>query len=134
MTMTDPIADMLTRLRNANSAYHDNVAMPSSTVKARIAAILKQEGYISGYEIVTNETGIGKTLTIDLKYGANRQRSIAGVRRVSKPGLRVYAKSTALPRVLGGLGVAIISTSSGLLTDKQAGKQGVGGEVLAYVW
>jgi small subunit ribosomal protein S8 len=132
--MTDPIADMLTRLRNANSAYHDKVAMPSSTVKARIAAILKQEGYISGYEIVTNETGIGKTLTIDLKYGANRQRSIAGVRRVSKPGLRVYAKSTALPRVLGGLGVAIISSSSGLLTDKQAGKQGVGGEVLAYVW
>jgi small subunit ribosomal protein S8 len=132
--MTDPIADMLTRLRNANSAYHDKVAMPSSTVKARIAAILKQEGYISGYEIVTNETGIGKTLTIDLKYGANRQRSIAGVRRVSKPGLRVYAKSTALPRVLGGLGVAIISTSSGLLTDKQAGKQGVGGEGLAYVW
>lgn len=134
MTMTDPIADMLTRLRNANSAYHDKVAMPSSTVKARIAAILKQEGYISSYEIVTNETGIGKTLTIDLKYGANRQRSIAGVRRVSKPGLRVYAKSTALPRVLGGLGVAIISTSSGLLTDKQAGKQGVGGEVLAYIW
>ena len=134
MTMTDPIADMLTRLRNANSAYHDKVAMPSSTVKARIAAILKQEDYISGYEIVTNETGIGKTLTIDLKYGTNRQRSIAGVRRVSKPGLRVYAKSTALPRVLGGLGVAIISTSSGLLTDKQAGKQGVGGEVLAYVW
>ena len=134
MTMTDPIADMLTRLRNANSAYHDKVAMPSSTVKARIAAILKQEGYISCYEIVTNETGIGKTLTIDLKYGTNRQRSIAGVRRVSKPGLRVYAKSTALPRVLGGLGVAIISTSSGLLTDKQAGKQGVGGEVLAYVW
>jgi len=134
MTMTDPIADMLTRLRNANSAYYDKVAMPSSTVKARIAAILKQEGYISSYEIVTNETGIGKTLTIDLKYGANRQRSIAGVRRVSKPGLRVYAKSTGLPRVLGGLGVAIISTSSGLLTDKQAGKQGVGGEVLAYVW
>ena len=134
MTMTDPIADMLTRLRNANSAYHEKVAMPSSTVKARIAAILKQEGYISSYEIVTNETGIGKTLTIDLKYGANRQRSIAGVRRVSKPGLRVYAKSTALPCVLGGLGVAIISTSSGLLTDKQAGKQGVGGEVLAYVW
>ena len=134
MTMTDPIADMLTRLRNANSAYHEKVAMPSSTVKARIAAILKQEGYISSYEIVTNESGIGKTLTIDLKYGTNRQRSIAGVRRVSKPGLRVYAKSTALPRVLGGLGVAIISTSSGVLTDKQAGKQGVGGEVLAYVW
>lgn len=128
MTMTDPIADMLTRLRNANSAYHEKVAMPSSTVKARIAAILKQEGYISSYEIVTNESGIGKTLTIDLKYGASRQRSIAGVRRVSKPGLRVYAKSTALPRVLGGLGVAIISTSSGLLTDKQAGKQGVGGK------
>lgn len=134
MTMTDPIADMLTRLRNANSAYHEKVAMPSSTVKARIAAILKQEGYISSYEILANESGVGKTLTIDLKYGTNRQRSIAGVRRVSKPGLRVYAKSTALPRVLGGLGVAIISTSSGLLTDRQAGKQGVGGEVLAYVW
>jgi small subunit ribosomal protein S8 len=108
--------------------------MPSSTVKSRIAAILQQEGYIASYQVDQNPFGVGKTLTINLKYGPNRERSIAGVRRVSKPGLRVYAKSTALPRVLGGLGVAIISTSSGLLTDKQAGKQGVGGEVLAYVW
>ena len=134
MTMTDPIADMLTRLRNANSAYHDKVAMPSSTVKARIAAILKQEGYIAEYRVEAASTGVGKNLTLDLKFGANRERSIAGLRRVSKPGLRVYAKSTALPKVLGGLGVAIISTSSGLLTDKQANKKGVGGEVLAYVW
>jgi small subunit ribosomal protein S8 len=134
MTMTDPIADMLTRIRNANTAHHESVIMPSSTVKSRIAAILQQEGYIASYKVDQNPFGVGKTLTITLKYGPNRERSIAGVRRVSKPGLRVYAKSTALPRVLGGLGVAIISTSSGLLTDKQAGKQGVGGEVLAYVW
>ena len=134
MTMTDPIADMLTRIRNANTAHHESVTMPSSTVKSRIAAILQQEGYIASYKVDQNSFGVGKTLTITLKYGPNRERSIAGVRRVSKPGLRVYAKSTALPRVLGGLGVAIISTSSGLLTDKQAGKQGVGGEVLAYVW
>jgi small subunit ribosomal protein S8 len=134
MTMTDPIADMLSRLRNANSAYHDTVAMPSSTVKVGIAQILQQEGYIGGFRVEENANGVGKTLTVDLKFGPNRERSIAGLRRVSKPGLRVYAKSTALPRVLGGLGVAIISTSSGLLTDKQAQKQGVGGEVLAYVW
>ena len=134
MTMTDPIADMLTRIRNANTAHHESVTMPSSTVKSRIAAILQQEGYIASYKVDQNPLGVGKTLTINLKYGPNRERSIAGVRRVSKPGLRVYAKSSALPRVLGGLGVAIISTSSGLLTDKQAGKQGVGGEVLAYVW
>ena len=132
MTMTDPIADMLTRLRNANSAYHDEVAMPYSKLKSRIAEILQAEGYIAGWKVADAE--VGKTLTIDLKFGPNRERSIAGVRRVSKPGLRVYAKSTNLPRVLGGLGVAIISTSSGLLTDKQANKQGVGGEVLAYVW
>jgi small subunit ribosomal protein S8 len=125
---------MLTRIRNANTAHHESVTMPSSTVKSRIAAILQQEGYIASYQVDQNPFGVGKTLTINLKYGPNRERSIAGVRRVSKPGLRVYAKSTALPRVLGGLGVAIISTSSGLLTDKQAGKQGVGGEVLAYVW
>ena len=134
MTMTDPIADMLSRLRNANSAYHDSVSMPSSSVKVRIAEILKAEGYIANYTVTANENGVGKTLTLDLKFGANRERSIAGLRRVSKPGLRVYAKSTALPKVLGGLGVAIISTSSGLLTDKQANKKGVGGEVLAYVW
>ena len=134
MTMTDPIADMLSRLRNANSAYHDSVSMPSSTVKVGIAQILQQEGYIAGFRVDTPENGVGKVLVIDLKFGPNRERSIAGLRRVSKPGLRVYAKSSALPRVLGGLGVAIISTSSGLLTDKQAQKQGVGGEVLAYVW
>ena len=130
MTMTDPIADMLTRLRNANSAYHDTVAMPTSKTKQNIAVILKKEGYIAGFKV----DAATRTLTIDLKFGPNRERSIAGLRRVSKPGLRVYAKSTALPKVLGGLGVAIISTSSGLLTDKQANKQGVGGEVLAYVW
>jgi small subunit ribosomal protein S8 len=132
MTMTDPIADMLTRLRNANSAYHDSVAMPYSKLKSHIAEILQQEGYIAGWKVEDAE--VGKTLVIDLKFGPNRERSIAGLRRVSKPGLRVYAKSTNLPRVLGGLGVAIISTSSGLLTDRQAAKKGVGGEVLAYVW
>ncbi|MEJ4096692.1 30S ribosomal protein S8 [Corynebacterium bovis] len=132
MTMTDPIADMLSRVRNANSAYHDSVSMPSSELKANIAGILKQEGYIADYE-VTDEK-VGKTLTLQLKYGPSRERSIAGVRRVSKPGLRVYAKSTNLPKVLGGLGVAIISTSQGLLTDREATNKGVGGEVLAYVW
>ena len=132
MTMTDPIADMLARLRNANSAYHDDVAMPHSKIKANIAEILKAEGYISGYDVADAE--VGKTLTLQLKYGPSRERSIAGLRRVSKPGLRVYAKSTALPRVLGGLGIAILSTSNGLLTDRQAAKKGVGGEVLAYVW
>ena len=134
MTMTDPIADMLSRLRNANSAYHDTVSMPSSSVKVRIAEILQKEGYIGGFRVEDNANGVGKALILELKFGANRERSLAGLRRVSKPGLRVYAKSTALPKVLGVLGVAIISTSSGLLTDKQANKQGVGGEVLAYVW
>jgi small subunit ribosomal protein S8 len=136
MTMTDPIADMLTRLRNANQAYHDAAVMPSSKLKTKIAEILQQEGYIAGWTVndVVKDGTTFKQLSIDLKYGPNRERSIAGVRRVSKPGLRVYAKSTALPKVLGGLGVAIISTSTGLLTDKQANKKGVGGEVLAYVW
>src|SRR3954466_16334772 len=132
MTMTDPIADMLTRLRNANSAYHDTVAMPSSKIKTGIATILTEQGYIAGWKVEDAE--VGKNLTLELKYGPERQRSIAGIRRVSKPGLRVYAKSTGLPRVLGGLGIAIISTSSGLLTERQAAKKGVGGEVLAYVW
>ncbi len=132
MTMTDPIADMLTRVRNANSAHHDVVSMPYSKLKKNIAEILQAEGYIAAWRI--EEAAVGQTLTIDLKYGPNRERSIAGVRRVSKPGLRVYAKSTNLPKVLGGLGVAIISTSSGLLTDRQAHEKGVGGEVLAYVW
>ncbi len=132
MTMTDPIADMLTRVRNANHAYHDRVTMPYSKIKAHIAEILQQEGYVLGWAVEDAEKG--KQLVVDLKYGPNRERTIAGVRRISKPGLRVYAKSTSLPKVLGGLGVAIISTSSGLLTDRQAAKRGVGGEVLAYVW
>jgi small subunit ribosomal protein S8 len=132
MTMTDPIADMLTRLRNGNSAYHDEVVMPHSKLKANIAEILKREGYVAGSRKEQAEKG--QNLVVELKYGPNRERSIAGLRRVSKPGLRVYAKSTNLPKVLGGLGIAIISTSGGLLTDRQAIKQGVGGEVLAYVW
>jgi small subunit ribosomal protein S8 len=132
MTMTDPIADMLTRIRNANSAYKDVVVMPYSKIKAGIADILKEEGYIAGVE--SRDATVGKELVVSLKYGPSRERSIAGVRRVSKPGLRVYAKSTNMPRVLGGLGIAIISTSTGLLTDKQAAKKGVGGEVIAYVW
>ncbi len=123
---------MLTRLRNANSAYHDQVSMPSSKLKVRIADILKAEGYITDWR--EEEAEVGKTLVIDLKFGPNRERSIAGLKRISKPGLRVYAKSNNLPHVLGGLGIAILSTSSGLLTDRQAGKKGVGGEVLAYVW
>jgi len=126
---------MLTRLRNANQAYHDSVSMPHSKLKVGVAEILQQEGYIGAWKIDEPATGaIGKTLVIDLKYGPNRERSLAGVRRISKPGLRVYAKSTGLPKVLGGLGVAIISTSTGLLTDRQAKQKGVGGEVLAYVW
>ena len=130
--MTDPIADMLTRLRNANSAYHDTVQMPFSKLKSHVAEILEAEGYIAGWKV--EDAPVGKYLTIELKFGPNRERSLAGVRRVSKPGLRVYAKSTNLPKVLGGLGVAIISTSSGLLTDRQAANKGVGGEVLAYIW
>ncbi|MEI6591092.1 MAG: 30S ribosomal protein S8, partial [Actinomycetes bacterium] len=132
MTMTDPVADFLTRLRNANSAYHETISLPYSKLKANIAEILKSEGYVASIKVADAE--VGKTLTVDLKYGPNRERSIAGIKRVSKPGLRVYAKSTELPRVLGGLGIAILSTSSGLLTDRQAAKKGVGGEVLAYVW
>ncbi len=132
MTMTDPIADMLTRLRNANSAYHDTVAMPYSKIKAHIAEILQQEGYIQTWSV--EDAKVGKNLVVELKFGPTRERSISGLRRVSKPGLRVYAKKDNLPRVLGGLGVAIISTSGGLMTDKQAKKRGVGGEVLAYVW
>ena len=130
--MTDPVADMLTRLRNANSAHHDSVSLPSSKLKTHIAEILQQEGYIAGWEV--SDARVGQTLTLTLKDGPNRERSIAGIKRVSKPGLRVYAKSTNLPKVLGGLGVAILSTSSGLLTDRQAAKKGVGGEVLAYIW
>ena len=136
MSMTDPIADMLTRLRNANQAYHDDAVMPYSKLKAGIAEILQQEGYIAGWRVVEPEadTVVGKNLVVQLRFGPNRERSIAGIRRISKPGLRVYAKSTGLPKVLGGLGVAIISTSQGLLTDRQASKRRVGGEVVAYVW
>ena len=135
MTMTDPIADMLTRLRNANQAYHDTVSMPYSKLKAGVADILQQEGYITSYKVDEPAEGaVGKSLTLTLKYGQNRERSIAGIRRISKPGLRVYAKHNGLPRVLGGLGIAIISTSQGLLTDKEASLKSVGGEVLAYVW
>jgi small subunit ribosomal protein S8 len=132
MTMTDPVADMLTRLRNANSAHHDTVSMPHSKLKSHIADILKSEGFIAGWNVA--DARVGQTLTLSLKFGPDRQRSIRGIKRVSKPGLRVYAKSAEIPQVLGGLGVAILSTSSGLLTDRQAAKKGVGGEVLAYVW
>jgi small subunit ribosomal protein S8 len=132
MTMTDPIADMLTRIRNGNTAYHESVSMPASKIKLGIAEILKAQGYIADFAL--EDAPVGQTLVVTLKYGPNRERSIAGLRRVSKPGLRVYVKSTAMPRVLGGLGIAIISTSTGLLTDRQAQAKGVGGEVLAYVW
>lgn len=132
MTMTDPIADMLTRIRNASTAHHDSVTMPFSKLKGGIADILKAEGYISGWDVA--DARVGKSLTLELKYGQSRERAISGARRVSKPGLRVYAKSTNLPKVLGGMGVAIMSTSSGLMTDRQADNKGVGGEVLAYIW
>lgn len=132
MTMTDPVADFLTRLRNANNAHHDEMSLPYSKLKGSIAEILKSEGYIADFKV--EDARVGKTLSLTLKYGPERETSITGIKRVSKPGLRVYAKSTELPRVLGGLGVAILSTSSGLLTDRQASKKGVGGEVLAYIW
>jgi small subunit ribosomal protein S8 len=132
--MTDPIADMLTRVRNANTAMHDTVRMPSSKLKENIARILETEGYIEGFEVASDSTRPGRVLEVKLKYSPERKRTISGIRRVSKPGLRVYAKRDKLPRVLGGLGIAIISTSKGLMTDKQAAKQGFGGEVLAYVW
>jgi len=132
MTMTDPIADMLTRIRNANSAFHESATMPHSKLKTHVAQVLLDQGYIAGFR--TEDATVGKSLVVDLKYGPNRERSIAGIKRISKPGLRVYAKSNELPRVLGGLGVAIISTSSGLLTDRQAYQRRMGGEVLAFVW
>jgi small subunit ribosomal protein S8 len=132
VSMTDPIADMLTRLRNGNAAHHDEVIMPSSRIKVEIAKVLKQEGYIRDFAV--EKADVGSRLTVVLKYGLNRERTISGVRRISKRGLRVYAKKENLPRVLGGLGIAIISTSSGLLTDRAAHKAGIGGEVVAYVW
>jgi small subunit ribosomal protein S8 len=132
MSMTDPIADMLTRIRNANNAFQTSVSMPSSKKLVEIARILKEEGYISGYEVVPGD--VQAVLTLQLKYGPKRERVITGIRRISKPGLRVYAKKDELPRVLGGLGIAVISTSSGVMTDKAAKKAAVGGEVIAYVW
>lgn len=132
MTMTDPVADMLARLRNGSIAYHDHVSMPSSKMKVGIAEILKQEGYVTDYHV--EETEPQPTLHVEMKYGADRERAVTGLRRISKPGLRVYVKRDEVPRVLGGLGVAIVSTSSGLLTDREARRQGTGGEVVAYVW
>jgi small subunit ribosomal protein S8 len=133
MSMSDPIADMLTRIRNANTAKHDTVTIPSSKMKVAIANILVDEGYIAKYELVEN--GKFQDIQVTLKYGANKnEKIISGIRRISKPGLRVYAGKENMPRVLGGLGIAIVSTNQGVMTDKQARKQGVGGEVLAFVW
>ena len=134
MTMTDPIADMLTRIRNANVAMHDDVTMPSSKLKESLAEVLQKEGYIQSFRVDQEEGKPSKTLTIDMKYSEARERVITGIRRVSKPGLRVYTKADAVPRVLGGLGVAVVSTSQGLLTDREARRQRIGGEVLCYVW
>jgi len=134
MTMTDPIADMLTRIRNANIAMHDEVSMPSSKLKLALAEVLKSEGYIDAFSSVDNPDRPGETLTITMRYSPERKRVISGLKRVSKPGLRVYSKNSEIPRVLGGLGVAVLSTSNGLLTDRAARKARVGGEVLCYVW
>lgn len=130
--MTDPIADMLTRIRNANVVRHEKLELPSSKLKAEIADILKREGYVRDYEVIEdNKQGV---LRIFLKYGANDERVITGLKRISKPGLRVYAKADEVPRVLNGLGTAIVSTSKGVLSDKEARAQAVGGEILAYIW
>ena len=134
MTMTDPIADMLTRIRNANTAMHDTVRMPSSKLKEALAGILEQEGYIDGFGVQDHPGRPGRVLEIRMKYTPDRARTISGLRRVSKPGLRVYTKADKLPRVLGGLGVAVLSTSQGLMTDREARRRRVGGEVLCYVW
>ena len=134
MTMTDPIADMLTRIRNANSAQSDSVSMPGSRLKEALAAILEQEGFIAGNRVEQDRKGPGTTLSITLKYAADRTRTIGGIKRVSKPGLRVYARADRMPRVLGGIGVAVVSTSHGLMTDREARKRHLGGEVLCHVW
>jgi small subunit ribosomal protein S8 len=134
MTMTDPIADMLTRIRNANVVMHDEVRMPSSRQKEALAAILAKEGYIEGFSISENDGRPGSTLTVTMKYSPERDRTISGLRRVSKPGLRVYSAAKEVPRVLGGLGVAVVSTSQGLMTDRDARKRNVGGEILCFVW
>ncbi len=132
MTMTDPIADMLTRVRNANAVKHETVDVPASNLKREIANILLEEGFIKGYDVI--EDGKQGILRIQLKYGKANEKVLTGIKRISKPGLRVYAKRDEMPRVLGGLGIAIISTSRGIITDKMARKEGVGGEVIAYVW
>jgi small subunit ribosomal protein S8 len=132
--MTDPIADMLTRVRNANIAFHDDVRMPSSKLKEALARILEREGYITGYRVEDDPTRPGKRLTIQMKYTQDRQRTISGLRRVSRPGLRVYSKADSVPRVLGGMGIAVLSTNQGLMTDREARARRVGGEVLCQVW
>ena len=132
MTMTDPIADMLTRIRNASSAMHDDVLIPSSKIKQNIARILADEGFVDAFEVV--EDGTHPMIRIKLRYSTERERAISGIRRISKPGRRVYRGAAELPRVLGGLGIAIISTSQGVMTDKEARRARVGGEILAYVW
>ena len=132
MVVTDPIADMLTRIRNANQMKYKEVLVPTSKLKVQIANILKNEGYINGYKLVDSENG--SMMNIELKYGAKKERVITGLKRISKPGLRVYAKNDEIPKVLNGLGIAIISTSKGIMTDKQARKENIGGEVLAYIW
>jgi len=134
MTMTDPIADMLTRIRNANVAMHDTVRMPSSKLKESLAAVLAREGYIAGFDVSQRNERPGRVLSITMKYAPDRSRTISGVRRISKPGLRVYTAADKLPRVLGGLGVAVLSTSQGLMTDREARRRRVGGEILCYVW
>ena len=132
MSMSDPIADMLTRIRNANQMRYKEVEVPSSTIKEEIARILKEEGFISGYKIKKNN--IQNIIVLSLKYGDNKERVITGLKRISKPGLRVYAKTNEIPKVLNGLGIAIISTSKGVMTDKKAREASLGGEVLAYIW
>jgi len=132
--MTDPIADMLTRVRNANTAKHDEVRMPSSKQKVALAEVLRKEGYIESFETAPSPKGVGDVLTITMKYSPDRDRTIMGLRRISTPGLRVYRNAGTVPRVLGGLGVAVLSTSQGLMTDREARKRNVGGEVMCYVW
>ena len=134
MTMTDPIADMLTRIRNANSAMFDTVSMPGSKLKVSLASILEREGFIAGFKVEPNPEKPGTTLEIVLKYSGDRTRTIAGIKRISKPGLRIYARADGIPRVLGGMGVAVLSTSQGLVTDREARRKHLGGEVLCHVW
>ena len=134
MTMTDPIADMLTRIRNANTAMHDEVSMPSSKLKESLAELLQREGYITSFNAADVSGRPERRLTIEMKYSPDRERVISGIKRVSKPGLRVYTHSTEVPRVLGGLGISVLSTSQGLMTDREARRRKVGGEILCQVW